>query len=130
MWHRAYEDAPWMPDLPWRPRLRFGMDHGLHAFWLRGACFPYHLSCYIFPDGETHALSVSELSREISGAVAAQDVAALAGYMSLPSVSLFAKRSAIQLRGCDGKTVVAHIPVSPGLLTAIELATAELDSEG
>ena len=130
MWHRAFEDA-WWPEAPWAPTWRYRLGHGLHSYWMQGYCFPSHTTCWLFPDDDTiHALSVSEFTRRISGAVAARDVAALAGYANLPAVSLFAKRSAIQLHGCDGKTVVAHIPVNPELLAAIEVATAQLDSEG
>lgn len=128
MWHRAYED-PWPPDFPWPPMFRYSLGHGLHYYWMQGHCFPYHLTCWLLP-GETHEISLSEFTRRVSGAVAARDVSALAAYASLPSVSLFAKRSAIQLSGCDGKTVVAHIPVDPELLAAIEAATAQLASGG
>jgi len=62
--------------------------------------------------------------------VAAQDVPALAGYAKMPSVSLYSKRSAIQVRGCDGETIAGHIPVNPELLAAIEVAASQLDSDG
>ena len=48
----------------------------------------------------------------------------------MPSVSLYANRSAIQILNCDGHTIAGHVPVDRTLLADIEAASAELlDSE-
>lgn len=114
-WHRTEGVAP--------PRTGHRVGHGEHADWKRGPCFMIHRYC-AFPIG------AHELAQEISDAVAAQDVAALADYTKLPSVDLFAERLAIQVRGCDGRTIAGHIPLSPELLAAIEAAAVPLPSGG
>ena len=106
------------------------MGHGEHEWWMGGHCLLFHWVCIHFPSSGAQALTVRELTREISDAVATQDVAALAGYAKLPSVSLCAERSAIQIRGCDGETIAGHVPVNRELLAAIEIAAAQLDSGG
>ena len=114
-WHRTEGVAP--------PRTGHRVGHGEHGWWMRGPCFLVHRYC-VFPIG------AYELAQEISDAVAAQDVAALADYTKMPSVDLFAERLAIQVRGCDGRTVAGHIPLNPVLLAAIEAAAAPLPSGG
>lgn len=122
-WHRTTEDDG---DAPWWWPIRYGIGHGQHEWWQSGTCNIFHGWCYPWI---TQALSAQELTRRISDAVATQDVAALARYANLPSVSLFAKRSAIQVRGCDGETISAHVPVNTELMAAIELAAAHFDSD-
>lgn len=120
-WHRTTEDDS---DAPWWWPIRYGIGHGAHGWWQSGNCNIFHGWCYPW------ANSVQEFTRGISDAVATRDVVALARYANLPSVSLFAKRSAIQVRDCDGETIAAHIPVNPELLVAIGVAAAQLDFDG
>ena len=122
MWHQA----------PYEFFVGWSFSHGTHDWWLQGSCgFVHPGLCLIWwPSSGGQALTAKELAREISDAVAAQDVATLAGYANAPSVSMFAERSAIQIRGCDGETIVGHIPVNPELLAAIEAAAAQLESAG
>lgn len=71
-----------------------------------------------------------ELTKEISDAVAASDVASLVEFAALPAVNLFRERSAMQVLGCDGETIAGHVPISQTLMAEIEAAAAELlDSE-
>ena len=114
-WHRTLGPA--------RPRTGHRVGHSEHGYWLRGPCFMIHWYC-AFP------LGAQELVREISDAVTARDVVALADYARMPSVSLLSERSAIQVQGCDGDTIAGQIPVNPELLAAIEAAAAPLQSGG
>lgn len=111
----------------------WSFGHGLHERWLHGTCALYHpglCSLIWWPSSEPQTLTAQELARGISDAVAARDVETLAVYANVPSVSLFAGRSAIQIRGCDGETIVGHIPVHPELLAAIGAAAAQLEPGG
>lgn len=116
-------------NTPWAVVWNFG--HGEHDWLLEFNCDFIHGICINIPppDGG-QALNARELIRAISEAVASQDVTALAAYAKSSSVSLFAERSAIQIRGCDGETIVGHAPVSPELLAATEVAAVQVDSEG
>lgn len=89
-----------------------------------GSCFPFHV--YWFCEETTH---LAELMRGITSAVAARDVASLADYARLPSVSLVSERLAIQIRGCHDETIAAHIPVDSDLLPSIEAAVAEFEPD-
>ena len=112
-----------------------GVDvgHGQHPWWMAGDCASTHELCYwptYWHASGTPSLTGQELTRGISQAVAAQDVMTLAGYVTLPAVGLFAERSAIQVRGCDGETILGHIPVNPELLAAVEAVGAQPESGG
>ncbi len=101
----------------------FRVGHAEHPDnYLQGACFYTHLRCL-------GVFGAQELAREISDAVAAQEVAALAAYAKMPSVILLAERSAIRIRGCDGDTIVADIPVIPELLDAVAMTAAQSESD-
>ena len=115
---------------PWEAAWNIG--HGEHDWLLILNCDIIHGVCFTIPppDGALQALNAMELTQGVSDAVAEHDVAALAGYAKISSVSLYANRSAIQVRGCDGETIVGHVPVNAALLAAVEAAVAQLDSEG
>ena len=123
-------------DVEWhRTTFRFilgwKIGHGEHEWWIPGNCTAVHELCWFWWfSSEAQSLTPQELTRQISDAVAAQDVATLAGYANVPSVVIFAERSAIQIQGCDGETIVGHVPVQPELLAAIEIAAAHLESDG
>ena len=86
-----------------------------------GNCDVIHGICVNVP-----RLTVRELTRKISGAVAANEIESLVQFAIMPAVSLFAERSALQVLGCDGETIAGHIPINQTLLAEIEAATAEL----
>ena len=65
------------------------------------------------------------LTDEIERAVATRDMATLARLVRTPTVALFQPRSAIQIVGCDGETIIGHVPVSHHLLTAVDLMVGE-----
>ena len=113
LWHRTGILAP---------LYGYKRGHGEHGWWVKGFCLLSHPFCSIF--------TVQGLTRTISDAVAAHDIAALAGYANMPSVVLFADRSAIQILGCDGETIAGHVPVNAELFVAIEVAAAQLDPAG
>ena len=110
--------------------ISFEFGHGPHEWWLAGDCLAMHPLCVHLP-GRSGILPVTsqELTRRISDAVIAEDVAALLRYTDLPAVDRFAERSAIQVRSCDGESIVAHIPVDPELLAVVEMAASESESD-
>ena len=65
------------------------------------------------------------LTDEIERAVATRDVAKLASLVKTPTAALYQARSAIQIVGCDGETIIGHVPVSDDLFTAVDLLAAE-----
>lgn len=103
----------------------FIFEDGIHWEWRKGTCDIEHGWCICVPRGGAQSLATHELTQEISTAVAAEDIASLARYANMPSVSLFLPRSAIQVLSCDGETIAGHIPVSPRVLSAVEAAAAE-----
>ncbi len=97
-----------------------GWGDGFHLDWWRGNCDVVHGICVVI------LTDAHELTKAISDAVAANDIESLAKFAGMPSVNLFAERSAIQVVGCDGKTIAGHVPVDQTLLDDVEAATAEL----
>ena len=97
-----------------------GWGDGMHINWLPGNCDVVHGICVVI------LTDAHELTREISAAVATNDIPAWAEFAAMPSVNLHADRSAIQVVGCDGETITGHVPVDQTLLAAIEAATDEI----
>ena len=97
-----------------------GWGDGFHLDCRRGNCDVVHGICVVI------LTDAGELTKEISDAVAANDIASLVEFATMPSVNLFADRSAIQVLGCDGETIAGHVPVGQTLLAEIEAASAEL----
>ena len=99
----------------------FGYGDGVHGSPEPGNCDVIHGICVNVP-----RFAARELTKTITDAVAAEDIASLAEFATMTSVNLFADRSAIQVLSCDGETIAGHIPVKLTLLAATEAATAEL----
>jgi hypothetical protein len=97
-----------------------GWGDGFHLDWRPGNCDVVHGLCVVI------LTDAHELTKEISDAVAANDIESLVKFAALPSVNLFADRSAIQVLGCDGKTIAGHVPADQTLLDEIEAATGEI----
>ena len=117
-WHRVL----WPPA----PGTAYGYGDGVHKKLRPGTCLVVHGFCIVGSTGGEQSVNVQELTREVSDAVASSDFAKLAEYANIPSVKLVADRSAIQILGCDGETIAAHIPVAQELLTAVERATTAM----
>lgn len=91
-----------------------------------GLCWEVHGYC----GGELstgEAQSVAELQAAIARGAAARDIETLARLVDLPSVAVVPERTAIQVIGCDGQTVVGHVPVESGVLTELRAVRADLD---
>jgi len=68
------------------------------------------------PECAAEAMKVGD---EIAAAVARNDLDGVRSRVSQHGISLNVARGAIQVRGCDGKTVAMHIPVTPVQLLAL-----------
>lgn len=97
-----------------------GWGDGFHIGWRPGNCDVIHGICVVI------LTDAGELTKKISAAVAANDIASLVEFAAMPSVNLFAERAAIQVLGCDGETIAGHVPIGQTLLAEIEAATAEV----
>ena len=123
------EDVPGPEHWTWpffAPRHGYGPGDGIHWETRYGYCDYVHGICVFVPRGGTRTLTALELTREISDAVQEGDIARLAEYANIPSVSLYADRSAIQVLSCDGESIAGHIPVHRDILRAIEAEAMEL----
>ena len=110
----------------WVPTSGWGWGDGLHPHNEPGLCLWVHGLCVYVPRGGETALTVHELTQEISDAVAKGDVVGLAEYVNMTSVTVFEDRSAIQVWSCDGRTIAGHVAVDRNMLNAIRTAAAEL----
>lgn len=121
--HRLFDRE----DLHWTksgvvPENGYGYGDGVHNnVPAEGNCDVVHGVCVNVP-----RLTARELTRQISDAVAANDIAALARLATMPLVDLYTDRSAMQVLGCDGETIAGHVPVGQTLLAAIKAATVEI----
>ena len=109
-------------------------DHGWHdeVYFGTPPCDFSHGLCVSAPrDGTTFVQADARgVTESIAQATAEQDVALLATLLTLPEVLVNAERGAIQLTGCDGMSIVAHVPVGRDLLRAAEVLAAQApDSE-
>ncbi len=112
----------------WVPMSGAGYGDGWHALDEDGECLFVHGICVFVPrrDGEEQAQDAVEVTDAIAAAAASRDVEALAKLAMAPSVQLTAQRTAIQVIGCDGLTVVGHFPIDRALFSAVEIATDAL----
>ncbi len=106
--------------------------HGWHAEWEEGLpCLFSHWICVFVPGGGGPQMAQSiagELTDAVVRAAAAEDAPLLAMLLALPDVHANFGRGAIQVAGCDGTTIAAHVPVPRDLLEeARVLATEALD---
>lgn len=100
-------------------------DPQWHPWELKpGYCLQVHGRC-ILGTGETHA--AEDLRAEIAAAAALRDVATLTRLVDLPAVAIVPERTAIQVTGCDGETVVGHVPVQRDVLIALQAVRSDLD---
>lgn len=102
------EDPPWHPE-----ELKPGQ-----CLWVHGLCSHGE-------GGETHA--AEELQAAVAAAAALRDIATLARLVDRPAVFVVPERTAIQVIGCDGETVVGHVPVQREVLIGLQALRAELD---
>lgn len=117
-WHKLL----WPPA----PGSAYGWGDGWHDLYRQGTCLWVHGLCIVSPTEGGQSLNLQELALGISEAVASGDFAKLAVYANIPSVNLVADQSAIQVVGCDGETIAAHIPAGRQLLTAVERTAATM----
>ncbi len=102
------EDPQWHPD-----ELKPGQ-----CFWVHGLC----------THGEgTEEYAAGELRTAVAAAAAQRDVATLARLVDLPGVAVVPERTAIQVIGCDGETVVGHVPVERAVLIGLQAVRSDLD---
>jgi len=66
----------------------------------------------------------------IAEAVTSGDVAMLTRLAGMPGVAVNSRRGAIQVAGCDGATIVGHVPVATDVLDAIQRAATNQLSTG
>lgn len=103
--HPTIEESPW------------------HTTYVReGGCLLTHGIChnargYKFPEGW-------DMTEELASAVARRDLARLADLVAMPGATVVAARSAVQVLGCDGRTVVGHVPVGEELMARIDPTAA------
>lgn len=112
------DDTHWASD-SWMPIGVSKGDHGWHVLENKsGECEDSHPTCGSF----------AALTDEVIEAVSRRDPVALASLMQSPAVRTFASRTAIQVFGCDGESVVGHVAVDISLLQAVaEVAADQLD---
>ena len=91
-----------------------------------GMCWESHNAC-LWWEGTGEGQTVAELQAAIAAAAAVRDIDTLAQLVDLPAVAVIPERTAIQVIGCDGETVVGHVPVEPGVLTGLRAVLADLD---
>ena len=97
-----------------------GWGDGEHVELRSGNCDVVHGICVVI------LTDARKLTKEISDAVATNDIATVVEFATMPEVNLFAERSAIQVLGCDGETIAGHVPIPLTLLAEIEAATAQI----
>lgn len=111
------------------PQSGWGEGGGWHGWWFEGQCLYKHGLC-IFGQkgggGTMAEVSGEELIDDIVRATAERDVAALTALARAPSVRINTSRMSMQLVGCDGTNIVAHVPVDPKLLSAIEVDASQV----
>lgn len=93
---------------------------GYHPNFLPGTCLLHGFCGYAAAE-----MDPSVLTDMIALAVAVGDMAGLETLASMPGVAVNASRSAIQVAGCDGETIVGHVPVAIDVLDAVETAATE-----
>ena len=98
---------------------------GWHESLRTGRCWHMHGIC-IVGMAEGDPLTAQQLTEVVAEAAVGEDLDRLARLATTPAVQLVANRSAIQITGCDGETVVGHVPVDRYLLSAVEAMAAEL----
>ncbi len=106
------------------PRSGWGEGDGWHGWWFEGNCLFKHGLCIFGQKGGAGTMaevSGDELIDNIVRAAADRDVATLTALARVPAVRINTSRVSMQLVGCDGKNIVAHVPVDPELLDAIEV---------
>ncbi len=104
------------------PQTGWGEGDGWHGDWKDGDCLGMHGLC---TTGQTDQASADEVINEIVRATADRDAVALAVLARMPSVRINSSRASLQVVGCDGKTIVGHVPLDSGLLDAVEVAASE-----
>ena len=119
VWER-WSSGDWHLTTGLASKHAYGWGDGEHSSWRSGNCDVEHGICVII------MTDAHELTKEISDAVATNDIASLVKFATMPAVNLLADRSAIQVLGCDGKTIAGHVPINQTQLAEIEVATAEL----
>ncbi len=68
-----------------------------------------------------------KLTEDLAELVAQGDIEGLASMVSTMPVQVFRARNAIQVVGCDGETIVGHVPAAPRLLESLQIAVAQAD---
>lgn len=104
-----------------------GKGHGWHGWEPGLPCLYSHGICVFVPKGgsEMAQSSVGDLTDAVLQAAAADDAALLAMLLTRSDVRAHFGRAAIQVAGCDGTTIVAHVPVPRGLLEEAQVLTTE-----
>ena len=90
-----------------------------------GQCIFTHGFCRRTDGSGTHV--AQELRAAVAVAAALQDFAGLAQLVNLPAVAVVPERNAIQVIGCDGETVVGHVPVPLQVLIELQAIQADRD---
>lgn len=91
-------------------------ENGTHWNNLPGTCEDHHKRCKF----DEH------FTQKTVDAVIRGDIGPLTDLMESSHVYLVPGRSALQVLGCD-RTVVAHVPIGPSLLSALEAVAADRD---
>ena len=86
-----------------------------------GGCLQTHGFCYVIQT------AAEDVRTEIATAVALRDVVALARLADLPAVVVVPERTAIQILGCDGETVVSHVQLPKNVLTEVQAVLTDAD---
>lgn len=112
----------------WTPMSGAGMGHGWHFWSASGWCLSTHGICIVaVAPGEYETVDTRELVELLAAAVAAQDAEALARLVDSPSVRWMSARAALQVLGCDGETIVGHVPLERSLWSEVVATSTSLD---
>lgn len=102
-----------------------GPGDGEHTYWNPGWCFSVHGIC-IYSATNT---GPRELTEDVIDAVERGDVEALSRIVGREHAMVVETRNAIQILGCDGRTVFGNVPTDPQLLKSLQMALAAEDSQ-
>lgn len=126
----CHDTAPglhWAHGL-WTPMSGAGRLHGWHFWSESGWCLSTHGICIVAAaPGEYEAVNTLELAEALAAAVAAHDAESLGRLAGSPAVRWMPARAALQVLGCDGETVVGHIPVKRSFWSEVVASRATFD---
>lgn len=97
-------------------------EWGTHYDNLPGTCEENHDECI---GGDQ--FTAREITERTIDAVARGEIGQLAHLLNSPRVSLVTDRSALQVLGCDYRTIAAHVPIDERLLAALATVAADQD---